>query len=415
MKIGVISDLHLGFRQYGLIEREQDFYQQFLLVCQKLNALNVDMVIIAGDLFNNPNPSPAAINAYRQGIRSLSADFIIAITGNHTMILRDNHYSIDEFFSNNEFENYYLLDDDTFDTKEHGYDMRIVIDGITYRNDSNIDDFLETQKHLASKSYKDSVRILVVHQSFKEYCGFVGEELSVYDIDTSPYDLIICGHIHSRDLGVLEDGTFFLQPGSIERMNKTEALDEEKNQKGVYIFDSVERDISFYPVSCERKFFLGKEKINDVDEIKKFYDKIKKEAAKLDLPPIISYDFYNSGQNIEAIRNYVLEKKENILLDNSNIYDDIQNEDIVVEISDTEIPTILNVLKTKAEEHLNEDDSKFAVTLFSLLKEDSEGVKNVMDDYLEKRSKKNKIKDTEFNYEKENDFIKKAEEYIDSL
>ena len=97
MKIAIISDLHLGFRQYGLIERENDFYNQLYKVRNEINKHEPDMVIIAGDLFDKPNPSPAAINAYREGIGELDTDIICTIKGNHTMILRDNHYSIDDF------------------------------------------------------------------------------------------------------------------------------------------------------------------------------------------------------------------------------------------------------------------------------------------------------------------------------
>ena len=32
MKIGILSDLHLGYRQYGSVDREEDFYQQFFYI-----------------------------------------------------------------------------------------------------------------------------------------------------------------------------------------------------------------------------------------------------------------------------------------------------------------------------------------------------------------------------------------------
>ena len=260
MKIGIISDLHLGFRQYGSLEREEDFYNHFLLVCEEINKVGVDVVIIAGDLFDKATPSPKAISYYRKGVLSLDSDMIVTIKGNHTMLMRDNHYSIDEFFSEDEISGYYLLDDSCITTYEHGFSsntkdskyttgQNVWIDGITYRSNSNIEEFLDVQHNLAErKNDNKGYRILVVHQSFKEFCGFTGEQLSINDIDYSNYDAIICGHIHSRMDIQLEDGTWFIQPGSIERMNTTEAFDEIQNNKGFYVLNTSSNELNFYPV-----------------------------------------------------------------------------------------------------------------------------------------------------------------------
>ena len=157
MKIAIISDLHLGFRQYGSLERENDFYNQLSLVKDEINKHNPDMLIIAGDLFDKPNPSPVAINAYREGIANIDVDIICSIKGNHTMILRDNHYSIDDFFGGEDIYGYYFLDDSSFNTQsfalETPYDLdfsnykdvKVQVDGITYRTNSNIEEFLSVQ------------------------------------------------------------------------------------------------------------------------------------------------------------------------------------------------------------------------------------------------------------------------------
>ena len=49
MKVAIISDLHLGFRQYGSMEREEDFYRQFFNVCKEIKEHKPEIVIIAGD------------------------------------------------------------------------------------------------------------------------------------------------------------------------------------------------------------------------------------------------------------------------------------------------------------------------------------------------------------------------------
>ncbi len=51
------ADLHLGYAQYGLEARRQDFDNAFRELVDKTIELKVDFIIIAGDLFHQPRPS----------------------------------------------------------------------------------------------------------------------------------------------------------------------------------------------------------------------------------------------------------------------------------------------------------------------------------------------------------------------
>ena len=391
MKIGIISDLHLGFRQYGSIDRENDFYNQFFSICKQLNKYKPDIVIIAGDLFDKPNPSPAAINAYREGIQSLNSKIICTIKGNHTMILRDNHYSIDDFFGKNKDKGYYYLDDETFSING------VVIDGITYRNNSSLDEFFKVQKNMALKQYSDCYRILIVHQSFKEFCGFYGEELSIEDIDYSNYNAIICGHIHSRYNTVLPNGCKFIQPGSIERMNTTEALDEQKNGKGFYLLDTDNNSVEFYQVDCPRKFFLGEIKFDKIEDLEKHLEDLNNDVSKLEIPPIISYKYQSFIENIEGVREKINSIDKDILLNKSHI-DDKSQEDISIEITDNELPTVLEALKIFGEEKgLEEKEVALSIDLYNALSQNTDNASGIIDSYFEKNRKKFEEK----NYEDE--------------
>lgn len=398
MKIAIISDLHLGFRQYGSMEREEDFYRQFFNVCKEIKKHRPEIVIIAGDLFDKPNPTPAAINAYREGIGNLNS--ILCVTkGNHTMILREGHYSIDEYFGADEFEGYYYLDDETMTTFLHGmqsnYDLEfseyvnkpnVLVTGITYRYNSDLDEFIKVQKELAEKDLKEDAvyKILVVHQSFKEFCGFVGEELSIEDIDYSPYDAVICGHIHSRFNTVLPDGTLFIQPGSIERMNTTEALDEEKNGKGFYLLDTEDNSLEFFKVECPRKFFLGEVKLDTKQDLENHLEELNNDISKLKVPPIISYKYKNHIDNIEAVRENISLMGKNILLNKSHI-DDQSQEEVVLEITDNELPTVVEAISMYGEESgLDEKEVALALDIYNSLSGNSESTSDVLDNYFNK-------------------------------
>ena len=51
------ADLHLGYAQYGLEARRQDFDNAFKEVVDKTIELKPDFMIIAGDLFHQARPS----------------------------------------------------------------------------------------------------------------------------------------------------------------------------------------------------------------------------------------------------------------------------------------------------------------------------------------------------------------------
>jgi len=66
MRFAHLADSHLGYRQYGLLERENDFYEVFDKTIDKIIESDVDFVIHSGDLFEIAKPSPEAIFGFQQ-------------------------------------------------------------------------------------------------------------------------------------------------------------------------------------------------------------------------------------------------------------------------------------------------------------------------------------------------------------
>ena len=56
-----ISDLHLGYSQFSLEEREEDVYRVFHEAIDASIKERVRLIILAGDLFHNPRPCGKAI------------------------------------------------------------------------------------------------------------------------------------------------------------------------------------------------------------------------------------------------------------------------------------------------------------------------------------------------------------------
>jgi exonuclease SbcD len=79
------SDLHLGYSQYGLEARRQDFDNAFAEIVEKTIALKPDFMIIAGDLFHQARPSNVTLeNAIRSFKRLRDAGIpVLTVDGSH--------------------------------------------------------------------------------------------------------------------------------------------------------------------------------------------------------------------------------------------------------------------------------------------------------------------------------------------
>lgn len=93
MILAHLADLHLGYRAYhrlapgGRNARERDVAHAFSAALDRVIELDVDLVLVAGDIFHTVRPSNTAIaNAFRQFARLRSAlprAPVVVIAGNH--------------------------------------------------------------------------------------------------------------------------------------------------------------------------------------------------------------------------------------------------------------------------------------------------------------------------------------------
>lgn len=131
MKIAIIGDLHLGYKQYGLDDREQDFYDRWGQIIEDIiSRQNIDMVLQLGDIFDNHIPSAIALYAYEKQLDKLLQYNIpyYSITGNHTLIRKQHFMSPDELFT-------HLLDIQSLDDKNIIIN-NVFIAGVKYRSES---------------------------------------------------------------------------------------------------------------------------------------------------------------------------------------------------------------------------------------------------------------------------------------
>src|SRR5690348_6799778 len=88
-----LADTHLGYEQYGVRERFNDFSRAFWEIMDEAANRPVDFVVIAGDLFNKRAIDALTLIHAVEGLKKLKEKGIpvIAIEGNH-----DRSYYRDE-------------------------------------------------------------------------------------------------------------------------------------------------------------------------------------------------------------------------------------------------------------------------------------------------------------------------------
>jgi len=86
-----IADVHLGYTQYGLAERSDDFKDAFLWAMDEAVRQRVDFVLLAGDLFHKRAIGALTLNQAFAGLRKLQNAEIpcIAVEGNHELAYYD--------------------------------------------------------------------------------------------------------------------------------------------------------------------------------------------------------------------------------------------------------------------------------------------------------------------------------------
>ena len=109
MKFLHIADIHLGFEQYGVRERFNDFSRTFLWLMNFAREQEVDFVVLAGDLFHKRTVDPLAMRVAIHGL-SLPGCPVIAIEGNHEKAYFTDQKSWVDFLD--ETESIHLLDRD---------------------------------------------------------------------------------------------------------------------------------------------------------------------------------------------------------------------------------------------------------------------------------------------------------------
>lgn len=223
MRIAHISDTHLGFRQYNLDQREEDFYRAWHEAIGKMVEERVDAVVHSGDLFDDRKPPIRALIEARKGVRRLKEAGIpfYYITGNHDQPTRAGALPPQA-----------LLDEAIpLDAKPAALD-RLFIGGISYHSRVSLGPLKDRMALLAAQARSYQRSVLVLHQGLDRYIP----EFELRLKELNRFDYYALGHIHLRTQD-WNGSSLAAYPGSIEMWRMDEFEDWRQKGKGFTVVD----------------------------------------------------------------------------------------------------------------------------------------------------------------------------------
>ncbi len=299
MKFAHLADTHLGYRQFGLVEREKDFYEVFEKVIDKIIEENVDFVIHSGDLFETARPSPNALLVFQKGLLKLKGAGIpmYAIAGNHDMVMRKGAIPPQVIFKKLGLK--VISPINTHYT--HG---DIFIAGLPYYPSSQVKVLKSKLAEISKKAANYDKSVLVLHQGIDKYFGYQ-YELEIGEVPDN-FDYYALGHIHNYVNDSFGKGRL-VYPGSGEIWKTSELQDYKENGKGFVVvdFDGQKPLVKRVKVDIPREFI---KRSLDYNNLESGIAGIKETIKDFDKKPILDLTINNVESDTSVVYEIITEE-----------------------------------------------------------------------------------------------------------
>lgn len=209
-KIALVSDVHLGTRQYGLKERYDDFIVAFERFGKSVVEHEVDAVVIGGDLFDSPRPDAKSVLQAQYVLRGIDQMGIpvFGIDGNHDLSNSGWMQVIGA----------YALFDGIPVSVNSLKGIKMV--GVNYKSGR---DFISALQQMVDDRVKAD--ILVAHFALAEMNGGGSADTGVQELspilDKLGVKCVLMGHVHIPDCRKW-NGVLYVNPGSTEMKSANE-------------------------------------------------------------------------------------------------------------------------------------------------------------------------------------------------
>ena len=234
VRIAHLSDTHLGYKQYGLDEREKDIYDVLEEIGDKILEEHADIVLHSGDLFDSPRPTPLAYRAFKRFLKKIGGKTkVFAVLGDHDRpksqglaphVLFDDQMQI---LGVNWAAQHQQL---TVDGKE------VLIAGLSNVSRTYRAILQEELKKLGALNLGGKLAILLLHEGIDKFLPYEGAyELGLNEIPRN-FNYVAMGHLHMRIKASVGKGEL-AYPGSSEIISRAEIEGWKKKGKGFFIVD----------------------------------------------------------------------------------------------------------------------------------------------------------------------------------
>ena len=376
MKFAHLADTHLGYRQFGLYEREKDFYEVFEKITDKIIEEKVDFVIHSGDLFDNSRPSPLALLTFQKCLIKLkNANIpVYAIAGNHDSVLRKGAIPPQVLFKKfglkviSPINTNYMYED-------------VFIAGLPYYSSSQYKNLKNKLSDLSKKAANHEKSILVLHQGIDKYFN-LQYELEIGD-DPDNFTYYAMGHLHNFINDDFGEGKL-VYPGSSEVWKTSELEDYRKNGKGFVIvdLDGKKPSIDRIKIDIPREFI---ERTLDYDNLASGIEAIKQTIKDFDKKPILNLTVNNVTSTSNA-HEIITEELDDLALMIRPKFKVPGEESIDLIIDKENALGPIEVLSSRLEKYDDAEIIKFATELYNLLSKDkSEDAKELMDEFYKEK------------------------------
>lgn len=368
MRFAHISDTHLGFRQYGLHERELDFYHAFEQVVRKIIQERPDFVIHSGDLFDFPRPQPRALWVANRCFSKLNEKGIpvYAITGNHDMLMRRGAMPPHVLFSGLGMR--MITEEEPFFVHKG-----VFIGGSPYTSKYFSSRLLETMSILSKNAGKHGKSILVMHQGIERFLPHENE-VKLDDIPKN-FDYYAMGHIHSRIQHAFGKGKL-AYAGSTDLWSLNEYDDYKKNGKGFYLVDLDGDEPSVQSVNIELSREIIKERLS-AGKLDEELSRLKKVLSGLGSKPLVYLEIDSEGYDRKVLHDKLLATLSELVISLRVSYH------VAVERDASKILTrTFNIPEMIKEALPDEKKARLAAQLFKALSAgEEEQAKRIAEDY----------------------------------
>ena len=361
MKFAHLADTHLGYRQFGLIEREKDFYEVFEKVIDKIIEEKVDFVIHSGDLFETARPSPIALLTFQKGLLKLKGSGIpmYAIAGNHDIVIRNDSIPPQVIFKKLGLKVISPINTNYM----HG---DIFIAGLPFYPSSQVKNLKSKLAELSKKAANHEKSILVLHQGIDKYFGY-NYELEIGDLPDN-FNYYALGHIHNYVNDNFGKGKL-VYPGSGEIWNIKELKDYHENGKGFVIVDMDNEKplVKRVKIDIPREFIRRSLDYNDLES---GISGIKETIKDFDKKPILDLDIHNIESDTNRVYEMINEELGDLSLMIRPTFHTVDEEDIDIVMDENDSLGPKEILKEQLKTYDDESISNLAVDLYELLSKD---------------------------------------------